>query len=126
VTAVALRSIAALVMLILTATPVARIVCAHECLLPLEPTTTTEHCHKSETTSARTMTAVLPDGCSPFALTTVAMRERATPTGSAPVTAPHVPVRALHPPMMALHDIPHRAFALSARPPASSHVPLRI
>lgn len=128
-TRVAIRFVAAFVVLMLAALPLAGVVCAHECSTPITSAeATAEHCHKAGASDTASMSASLPDGCtSPFAITRIATRDRGTtPVSHAPVSAPPLHVADLAPPLqherVHMFGPPVRTAGLSA----GVHIPLRI
>lgn len=129
-TRVTTRLIAAFVVLMLAALPLAGVVCAHECSTPAAVAeAAAEHCHKGGASDTATMSASVPAGCtSPFAVTRIATRDRGTtPVSPAPVSAPPLYVADIAPALAyqrVLHTFgpPARAAGLSA----GAHMPLRI
>lgn len=123
------RFIAALVIVILAGLPVAGVVCAHECLTPIDSSATTEEpCHDPGPTEDESIRGVVSEGCSsPLAFADAATRDRVSaPIGPAPLALPAYERSSL------LHQ-PPAPFARTTTSPrsgasriAGSPIPLRL
>jgi hypothetical protein len=123
VTRVAIRGIAALVLVVMSGLPAAAVFCAHVCTASRHAAgaDAPAHCHESDPADTTTMRAARPDGCDPFGGASLAMRERiGAPSKGVLLTTPALYVRHT----VRLGDLPvhplHPTLARSGLSPGAS------
>ena len=92
-TAATARLVAAMLLLVLTASPVSTLVCVRDCSAAAQrsaSTSASEHCLEPKPADSATVGGVAPDGCDLPTVRDVATRERVMgPLGSAPPVTAH-------------------------------------
>jgi hypothetical protein len=124
------RLVAAFVLVVLAGLPVASVVCARECTLPVANATQdgleSGHCHKADATDAVVMNEGTPDGCALLALKDAATRERSGGvSGAAPLVSGLLHSDVGMPPAVA-RVVPSRTAVRAGTRCPSTSVPLRI
>jgi hypothetical protein len=122
------RLIGALLLTVVAGLPVMALVCAQECTTPVaSAASVAEHCHEPETRAGAGMSASTAPACdSPFMLTEIAARDRATaPLGAQSLSMPLARLQAV-PPLVTTVSVDLRPRSAPPGRSPGARLPLRI